>query len=296
MLSEFETRLADVLGSRLPAPFTGRVDVAPGATANNTVRLVVGVRDAALVEPEFLAHRDVQLPGSASFRRVVKLRCTLGVEARTNQARDEQVKAIEAALYLLDAPEFRDGSALADGADPGFFVESLRLGGAVADFAATAPPASISLVAEGWFWPVGTPEQAGDPIKEALVRAGFLPLRLDPAHLRLVAGGDAAPLTVSLGTVGTMRLLGGDTPENLPFGSLTFAVVDEGARPGAGTLAGGTAGSDGTRLVPFIDGAASVTYTPPAAPATDFLVVGMEDNEGGQGVELGRFRLDVRAS
>lgn len=297
MLTEFEQRLADVLGSRMPAPFTGQVEVAPGPAANNTVRLVVGVRATELMEPEFLAHRDVRLPGSEAFRRVVKLRCTVGVEAHTNRGRPDQLRGIEAALFLLDAPDFRDGSALADGDDPGFLIESLRLVGGAADFDTAAKPAAVALVADGWFWPVGAPEQTGEAIREALVRAGFLPLLLEPARPRLVAGGDPVTLTLRMGAVGTMRLRGPDAElQNLPFGSLALALRDSGGRPGAGTLAGGAAGAEDIRLVALADDAATIVYTPPATPAADLLVVAMEDGEGGQGSELARFRLEVRGS
>jgi hypothetical protein len=294
MLTEFEARLADVLGTRLPAPFTGRVDVPPGPAPNGTIRLVVGVRSAELLEPEFLAHRDVSLSSSASTRRVVRLRCTLGIQANTNLGRADQLRLIEAAIFLLDAPEFRDGSALAGGADPGFRIESLRLVGGAMDFAAAAPPLTASVVAEGWFWPVGTPEQAGKAIREALVRAGFLPLRLEPARPRFVPGGDPVELTLRLAAVGTTRLRRDTPPENVPFGSLAVTLRDAGGRPGAGTLTGGSAGADDVRLLVLTGGSVALSYRPPADPATDILVVAMEDGEGGQGIELGRFRLEVR--
>lgn len=296
MLTEFEERLADVLGSRLPAPFTGQVEVAPGPAPDATVRLIVGVRAAELLEPEFRAHRDVRLPGSEAFRRVVRLRCTVGVEAHTSQGRQEQLRVIDAALFLIDAPAFRDGSALADGDDPGFLIETFRVVGGAADFDAAARPAAISILAEGWFWPVGEPEQAGEAIRETLVRAGFLPLLLEPARPRLVPGGDPVVLTLRIGAVGTLRLRGRDAaPEVLPFGSLAVALRDAGGRPGSGALSGGTPGRDDFQLVAVTDGVATISYTAPAAPATDLLVVAMEDGEGGQGVEIGRFRLDVRA-
>ena len=296
MLAEFEQRLADVLGSRLPSPFTGRVDVAPGPAANTTVRLVLGVQSSELLEADFLAHREVRLPGATPFRRVVKLRCVVGVRANTNRGRREQVPALDAALFALDGPDIRDGTGLADGDDPGFFIERTRLVGSTAALASDGEnPAGLSLVAEGWFWPVGAPTQDGEPIVEALVRAGFLPLQLDPAKPSLVAGGEPLELALRLGSVGTMRLRGpGLESESLPFGSLAVTLRDAGARPGAGALSGGAAGADDVRLVPLADGTASITYTPPDAAAVDFLVIAMDDGEGGQGVELGRFRLPVR--
>ncbi len=196
----------------------------------------------------------------------MKLRCTVGVEARTNRGRADQLQAVESALYLLDEPGFRDGTALADGDDPGFLIESMRLVGGASDFSPTAGAVAVSVVAEGWFWPVGVPEQTGEAIREALVRTGFLPILLDPTRPVLRAGGDPVELRIRMGSVGTMRLRGNDVaPETLPFGSLAVVVRDAGGRPGAGTLTGGTAGTDDIRLVTLDDGAATVTYTPPAA-------------------------------
>ena len=120
MLLEFEQRLADVVGSRLPAPFTGRVDVAPGPDPTDEVRLILGVQSTTPLDADFLSHRDVRLPGSTDFRRVLKLRCVVGVEARTSEGRSGQMSALDAALFVLDAPDFRDASALGDGdEDPG---------------------------------------------------------------------------------------------------------------------------------------------------------------------------------
>ena len=298
MIAEFEQRLADVLGSRLPAPFTGRVDVAPGPAPNNEVRLIVGVEGTELLEPDFLAHRDVRLPGSSSFRRIVKLRCTVGVQAHTNQGRSGQVSALDAALFVLDAPDFRDATALADDPDPGFLIEKTQILRSAAPLAPDAQhPSAIALVAEGWFWPVGIPEQAGEEIREALVRAGFLPLQLVPPNPSLVAGGGPVDLTLRLGAVGTMRLRGSAAePATLPFGSLAVTLRDAGARPGAGALSGGSPGVGDVRLLPLANGEAGLTYTPPNVAAVDFLVVAMEDGEGGRGAELARFPLHVRAA
>jgi hypothetical protein len=44
------------------------------------------------------------------------------------------------------------------------------------------------------------------------------------------------------------------------------------------------------------DGVATVRYTPPGQAAVDHLIVRLENNEGGPGIELGRFRLPVRSA
>jgi hypothetical protein len=109
-----------------------------------------------------------------------------------------------------------------------------------------------------------------------------------------VAGGEPVELTLRLAATGTIRLRAGAEPQNLPFGSLALAVRDAGSRPGAGTLTGGVDGVDDLRLVAIEDGEATITFTPPDQPTVDFLIVALEDGEGGQGAELARFRLDVR--
>jgi hypothetical protein len=299
MITEFEARLANVLGARLPSPHTGRVVVAPGAAATNTVRYILGVAQTELIESDFLAHRDVRLLGSEAFRRVVRLRCHVSIQPRTNQGRAGQLAMLDAILFALDAPDFRDGSALVLGDDPGFLIERMRLGGHTMPLPVNpdTPPA-ITLVAEGWFWPVGAPEQEGPEIQEARVRAAFLPVQMLPSAPRLTAGGDPVELTLRLGTMGAMRLHGVDAPPDaLPFGSLAITLLDEGGRPGAGALAGGTAGeADGdevVRIVPVADGLATVTYTPGPEAAVEYLVVALDDGEDGRGAELARFRLEV---
>jgi hypothetical protein len=104
------------------------------------------------------------------------------------------------------------------------------------------------------------------------------------------------PLTIRVGTTGTTRLTEG-APAVSPFGELAVRVVDAGGRPGAGGLAGGAAGPDGSRLITVAEGAAQVEYRPPAAAADDVLVVhvGRADAGAGPGigVELARFPLAV---
>ncbi len=300
MITEFETQLANVLGARLPAPHTGRVAVAPGAAATNTVRYVLGVVATEVIEADFLAHRDVRLLGSEAFRRVVHLRCHVELQPHTNGGRPGQLAMLDAILFALDAPDVRDGSALLGGDDPGFLIERMRLTGhAMPLLSAADSLPRINLIAEGWFWPVGLPEEVGPEIEEARVRAGFLPVQMTPAAPRLVAGGDPVELTIHLGSVGTMSLRGGDAlPDPLPFGSLAFTLVDAGGRPGAGTLAGGDAGeSEGdevVRIVSLEDGVATVTYTPGGVPGIEYLVAALDDGEDGRGAELARFRLQVR--
>src|SRR5262245_51031545 len=119
MLHELETRLADVLGSGLPAPSAGAVDVSPGTS---TSQIVVSVPHAVPVANDFLSSRPEQVPGATGTRRIVRLHCDVSLEVRrlAAQTRDDQVRALDAVLYFIDNPAFRSGRALdGDAADPG---------------------------------------------------------------------------------------------------------------------------------------------------------------------------------
>lgn len=292
MITEFERRLAAVLGARLPAPFAGRVDVPPGPTSANQPVILVGVGQAE--QPEsFLGNQRLEVvPGAAVPRRVVRLACQVAIEVRAaqNQGRPQQIAGLDALLYTLDAPDFRDGSALIQAGDPGFVIREMRIAGITAPLdptAADAAPVGVTLSADGLFWPVGVAGEAGIAIGEVRVRGVVYPLEIIPATPRLVANGDPVQLTVQIASFGTLR-----PPQlPLPFGQLAFTVAGPGGRPGGGTLADSV---DGIRLESLAGGAASVTYIPPAEAASDELVIALENGEGGPGMEIGRFPLIVR--
>jgi hypothetical protein len=290
VLSEFETRLANVLGTRLAPPLAGAVDVAPG---RDSARIVLSVRAAQPVDDDLLSLRPERVPGDVAPRRVVKLRCEVGLEMRVPAGGDraDQMGALDQALYLLGDASFRDGSALLpdDDSDPGFLIRRLQL-------TRSEPPAAVTLDAEGFFWPVGVGGVSGPAIREARIRQASLPLRLVPERPDLVAAGAPLDLRVEFGATGTLRVDAEGGVSRLPYGSVVVSVVDAGGRPGAGALAGGTAGPGGARVLPLADGIATLQYTPPAQATVDHLVVRLEDNEGGAGIELGRFRLAVRGA
>jgi hypothetical protein len=290
VLREFESRLADVLGTRLAAPLAGAVDVQPGRLS---ARVVLGVRRADPVDEDLLNIRPERVPGAVAPRRVLKLRCQVDLEFRSapGGTREDVMTAIDSTLYLLGEPAFRDGSVLlpddAD-SDPGFLIRRMR-------FVQAELPATASIEAEGFFWPVGQAGQSGPTIIEARIRQTLQPLRLVPARPNLVAAGAAVELRVEFGAAGTFRVEQDDV--NLsPYGSLIVSVIDAGGRPGAGTLSGGSDGPGGSRVLPFVEGAVTLQYTPPDAPASDQLVIAIEDGEGGAGIELGRFQLRVRGA
>jgi hypothetical protein len=297
LIAEFEQRLADVLGQRMPAPFQGNVSRVPGP-GGSQARLLLGVGHVEPLSPDFGSVRPEVVPAGPDQRRVLRLRCDVRVivEAPPAQGRAQQVDGLDAALYLLDAPDLRDGTALIEEGDQGFLIESLLLG-AAEGLTTDEEVIGVTLEASGWFWPVGVEGAAGIPMGPILVRSALLPVGLEPPLTRVEAGGDPIALTVRTGLAGTFVL---DEPApaepTSPFGALVVALVGPGGTPGAGTLSGGEAGSGGSRLVPVADDAAAVTYTPPAEPARETLVVSAVSGDPPRiGIELARFEFRVEA-
>ncbi|HVF13860.1 MAG TPA: hypothetical protein VM942_04625 [Acidimicrobiales bacterium] len=298
MLADFERRLAEVLGARLPAPFAGRVVVAPEVPAGPGPVVQVAVGAVTPLDPDFGSIRRESAPGTADQRRVVRLRAQVGVEVTPGGGggRAQRVAGADLLLHLLDGSDFRDGSALVEPGDPGFLLDSLRVAGGDLSVAGTEPAVAVS--AEGWFWPPGEVGETGEPIVEAQVRQVVLPIVLRPAVSRLVAGAGPVPLELVVGTTGTMSVADGATIASA-FGAVAVGLVGVGGGAGAGTLTGGDAGPGGRRVVAVADGRAVVTYTPPATAATDQVVVSAHVVDGGGearvGLELARFRLRVEA-
>lgn len=293
MIADFEQRLADVLGGRLPAPFTGHARVAPEPAAGGVPAVVVRV-ERALPLPSGMGGEATQVvPGAAIPRRVVGLACEVEISVipATGQGRPQQVQGMDAVVYVLDGPEFRDGSALAGGAvDPGFLIRSMRLRNV-----ATPPEvrssgeredrATIRLDADGWFWPAGTPGLAGSEIEHVRLRGALAPLTLVPTRPRIVAGGAPVGLAVRVRTA----VRGADGAPT----RVAVRLVGAGGGPGPGGLVGAV---DGVVVADVVDGAVALTYTPPATPARLSLVVALDDGAGGAGLELARFQLVVDAA
>jgi hypothetical protein len=297
MIAEFEQRLADVLGSRLPAPFGGRVFVAPPGNPNQ-LRLVVGVERVTLTEPDMGSRRHERVPGANDGRRVVRASCTLRIDVQpgASAGRAQQVSALDAALYELEAPDFQSGEALVAPGDTGFVIQRMRCVGTAVPLdpdVTDAPPLGLTLEAEGLFWPVGVPGEAGIEIGEIRLRGMRLPLILEPREPLLEAGGPAVTLTLRVGRAGGHTI--GNGVSALPIGNIAVNVFAPGGQPGAGVLSGGTAGASGARILDASSGEITFDYTPGAQPARDTLIASFEDGEGGPGVELGRFVLTTRA-
>jgi hypothetical protein len=298
VISDFETRLAETLGTRIAAPFVGRVDVAPGPDRDADVRVILGVVSAQVVD-DSLGSRPEALPGDPFPRRAVRLRCTVALETSVvTPDRAQQMQALEAALYALDDAEFRTGKVLADGTDLGFVIHELQPSTIIAPLHPDDPDdprIGVNVVATGLFWPIGVKGEAGKLIGEIRLRGGVVPLEIAPFNPRLVAGGPAVELTIRFNTTAVSIKEG--KIEKMPFGSMAVTLVGPGGKPGKGTLSGGVDGVPPTiRIVPVVDNTATVTYTPPVTPATEELVVAFDDAKLGMGIEIGRARLATRSA
>lgn len=294
MLSDFEDRLADVLGSRLTTPLAGRVrrrGEPDPAGAGPVVE--VGVDAVEPLEPDFGSVRPEIVPGSADHRRVVRLAVTVGIEVRAvgAQTRLQRLAGLDAVLYELQEPDLRTGTALVTAGDQGFLVERLRL--LASDLSSEG---GLAVEAVGWFWPPGVAGATGVPVQRALVRQFLLPVRLG-FEGAVEAGGDGVSLDLSFGDVGTLDVSDGPTTA-ADLGTVALRLLDPGGGPGAGSLAGGSAGPDGSHVVPVAGDGASVTYQPPATAVTDHLVVATHarDADGHErvGLELARFEVVVQ--
>ncbi len=288
MIAELEQRLAATLRARLPAPFTGRVHVVPGPAAGAQPAILLGVERAVPVAADFASRRPETPAGRDGARRVLRLSCVVGLAVRpaTNGGAEQVRAGIDAALYALDAPDMRDGTALRDAGDAGFQLEALELV-ALEPRDALRPDADtvLHVRADGWFWPVGTEGASGVAIETILSRGATLPLDAAPPRVLATAGGDAVVVTLGVRSLG------------VPLQRLAALAVEPGGRaPGAGAVGGGVAGSDGVRLLLVsAEGTTTMTYAPPATATRDEILLGMPDPDGGVGIEVGRVAVEVRA-
>lgn len=302
MISDFEERLAAALGAKIAAPFTGRVDVAPGGDTAGGARLVVGVTSAMVVEPDLGSRRPEVVPGSAVPRRAVRLDCTITLEVKAGSAsRSDQLLALDAALYALDDAEFRSGSALAANEDRGFILQRLEPAALAAplDPSVDNGPLAIRLSATGLFWPIGVEGKAGEKIGEIRTRSVILPIELVPRDPRIVAGGSPVELTLRFRTASFRETAGKSEP--LPFDEVTAQLFAPGAKAGSGTLSGGVAGiTPAVRILTLTNGETKVTYAPPKKPGIDELALTFpsldKDLKKIPGLEIARATLRTRTS
>jgi hypothetical protein len=300
MLTEFEQQFQTTLRARLPAAIRDEVQIATGAP--NQRGILCGVRTAQPLRPEFRERRLERVPGADEPRRVLRLHCQMDlhfVPSSAAQTRGELLDWFDRVIYALDTDDVRDGSAFAGQApDPGFLIQRMIIVNADLPLdihADEAAPLLLTLAVEGWFWPVGEGGQAGVMIGEMRIRGVVHPVTVEPAEPNLFANGPAATLTIAFDARGTARVMANGL-DHAPFGALAVRVEKADGTAGDGALAGGAAGADGTRLLAVTEGTATVTYTPPATPATEVLVLALDNNEGGTGLEIGRLPLIVRSA
>ena len=240
MLSEFEQQFQTTLRSRLPAGIRDRVQVATGAA--NQKGILVGISTAEPMPTEFGSVRSEITPGIDIPRRVVRLSCTLNctfIPTNSSQNRSNLMELLGQVLYALDDSDVRDGSAFRDEqADPGFLIQSMKVENLESPFAihtTNAEHLQLSLIAKGWFWPIGEPGQAGIEIGEIRLRGGIHPVLLTPADPFLVANDPALTLTITFEARGTSRITANGLDSDA-FGNVAARLEKEDGTLGAGTL------------------------------------------------------------
>ncbi|GEK21068.1 hypothetical protein [Cellulomonas xylanilytica] len=291
MLTELESRLADVLGAALPAPFGGRVRrLGAPAPAGPGPVVRLGVQGWTPLEPDVFSTRPELGAGAPTLRRVVRLRVDIGLDVATDPPGDRlgELAGADALLYALQDPGVRTATALVAPGDQGFRLDSLEL----APVGEQDDDPDVLVRAEGWFWPVGVPGQEGREIARALVREVRLPVRL-LLGAALEAGGPEVTCDLVFGATGTLDVSAGPAVA-APFGAVALRVLDAGGGPGVGVL-GADGSPSGSTVVAVVEGAGTTfTYTPPAAAAREHLVVLAHAGDGGDartGMELARFEL-----
>ncbi|MBU1054945.1 MAG: hypothetical protein KKC46_14120 [Proteobacteria bacterium] len=177
MITEFQSGLADLLNTRLQAPFSGTVIVSDGSkiTTSNQVVISLGVISVKPGEADMGNRRPLIVPGNDDPRAVLYLSCMVSLLCYPSNsgARAQCVQGIESMLYVLNAFEVKNGSSFPQDADPGYLIQNLL------PKEATLPSVTltdreygeIKIEALGWFWPVGTPGITGEPIKQIPITA-----------------------------------------------------------------------------------------------------------------------------
>lgn len=275
MLRDLEERLAVVLGSDLPAPLSGRVQVRPGSTTGDEPAAQVTVRQVVPVTPDFGAVRPELAPGGSSVRRIVRLEVEIDIRLTSggNSARATRARALDDLIYFLDAPEFRSGAALRHTGDPGFLLERLHVVAANYEPDLSDPVApDLTLSAVGWFWPVGQAGEDGVAIAEARIAQLVFPASTDPDPARFVAGGAEVSIEIAFTDMQLLSLRA-DGPGTTDPQRLAFQVLAPDGSEGQGSLTNGRNLGGGMRARLLRDAVTSVRYRPPAAPATDRLIV-----------------------
>ena len=273
MITDLESRLATVLGARLPAPFTGRVTASPAGSPGQEPRIVVATRAADPMQTTLHSQRREVVPGDPAPRRVLRLACELelAVQPAANAGRAQQLQGVDALIHTLDDPEFP--AALSGPADPGFLLDTFALGGT--QLPAEPAAVTVSVRAAGLFWPVGAPGEMGPQVDTVTLRDASLQVELILPAQPIRATGSAAVIGVRFPSAGALEI-DAQGARAVPFGRLVARLRSPDGSAGKGTLGGGGAGPAGTRLLDVVDGTAELTYTPPDEPGADLLEIGFD--------------------
>lgn len=295
MLSEFEQQFQTTLRTKLPVDIRDQVQIATGAA--NQAGILVGIRTAKPLPAEFGSVRSEIAPGVEIPRRVVRLSCSVDctfVPSNDSQNRSNLMSLLGRVLYALDDSDVRDGSAFrGEQTDPGFLIQSMSIENLESPFtihASDAEHLQLTFIAKGWFWPVGEPGQAGVEIGEIRIRGVVHPVLLTPAEPVLTVNGPAVNLSVSFDARGTSRITSSGL-DSETFGNLVARLEKQDGTAGAGSLSGGSAGDNGARLLTVTDDQVQLSYTPPATPGEDILLLSIDTSQSASGIEIGRFTL-----
>lgn len=276
MIQEFENRLATVIGDQLDAPFSDRVFVSGLEPQDTGARITLGAIGHEPWFPDFGSAKSDRVPGQQDFRRVLRLIVTVvfQITAAQNEGRPQRRSGCDALLFLLEDPSIVDGSDLETELDQGFFIEDLKIADAALPLVDQPnQPTQVTLKARGWFWPAGQPGQAGIAIEATHIRASNMDVQLLPSKPEILAGGPTVNLQLHIRHTGFL-LQEDQPPQALGLDFLALDLRAAGGGPGLGGLQGDAQGVESLILV-VVDnvGLASFSYTPPAQPGEDILLV-----------------------
>lgn len=293
MLDAFEARLADLLADRLAAPEAGVAGLAvpergaagslPATGVVPHVRLLSVVADPLLGDDAPRLRPD---PGGPRLRTVLALRGEAAVElvAAADASAALRLRALDAVLVALQEEALRRGTGFDDGTDQGFALRGfrfLRAGPAEGETGLAEATLRAVYAFEGEFWPV-RPEAEGPAIVTIPRRLVTLPVEA-PETLSARAGGPdlAIPLRLDLNATG---------------GAPARVVARlRGAAPPGTLLGEALPAAPGSVAVAVTDGAARLSYRPPATlegPARARIAAALEA-EGRETVPLAELVVEV---
>jgi hypothetical protein len=308
MLSQFEQKVTAVVADAIPARPGLGVFAAPGppdALVNGSARVVVALRE--LTPAATFARDDITASRSKpiTLRRVMPLRFALDVRLRVRpngttaqaltDARAALLDDVSRAIHALHDDLLRGGQDFdVDGDDPGFSVSSFVLAAANVqpELVGELVAADLRYVGDAEIWPPNV-TRPGDEIIGVDVITAAQPLRITAGPSRLAAGGTS---TIRIQSVRGMRLQKEGDPR-LPL-HLAVHVVSDLPPADRGTIANGTAGKGGLKLVTVDpeESVATIEYVAPQSVArsqAELVVVHFATPDKTAGVLLGSVAITV---